>query len=874
MTRTRLGLIGCVFLSGAAFGAQVEFAAAPVAKRVGDKVTITFTVSKATDAEVAILDAKGKGVRHLAAGVVGAGARHAVPLQRGLAQTLEWDLKDNDGRPAKGGRFRVRVGLGLRATFDKIIGWSGQKIDAPRAMASGPDGTLYLVHGEKFYGHRQTTLIYAFDRDGRYLRQVFPGPGGVPAEKRVGWPWLKFDDGGEAPIVHHVLTRSVHPGAYFGGGELGNLAVTGDGRLVVLSGCATTVGTLIKYADVRGARRLLILGADGSVPKNFLGPVVAGTRVGGKGYVAVSPDSKYAYVSGLGSTDLWGRRKPAEIHHVVYRAKLDGSDKAEVFIGKLKGPGAGKDRLNDPRGVAVGKDGNVYVADHGNKRIAVFSPAGKHVGEIPAEGATRILVSKKTGAVYAKIGYNVVKFGGLADPAKKAERPLPRVNTNIKRHLFHLALNDSGPKPVLHLSSTWWINYRLERVVDEGDKLVSQGDPIATRADKARPGLPFVMNVVVAGNTLITRTPSAPAANTTAARFDASTGSYEGPWFPRSTKGEKEKRRALFFCGSEYTAGKDGRIYTQTGGFMRPTKNSADAGTIRRYDATGKPVPFSALGKHFIHKYYHGHYRPAGMFITRDGRIYAAAFPGYRGRDQKEKGLDILVIAPNGKVIDPQRVFIKGATVGGVAVDRAGNIYVGAQIWPKGRRLPPRFAGKLPKSTRVGHPGRAYNQHGALIKFPPGGGRIVPDEKGTYLGHAGGYAKPRTGKPPHTLRIENALWVRRIGYVPINDTAEAGCQCENTRFDVDGFGRVFIPDLYRFRVTVLDGAGNAVTHFGGFGNADNRGPGSKHPVPAIPYGWPIAARLAGDRVFVADLTNRRIVATQMEHATMATCEIK
>ena len=50
MTRTRLGLIGCVFLSGAAFGAQVEFAAASVAKRVGDKVTITFTVSKATDA--------------------------------------------------------------------------------------------------------------------------------------------------------------------------------------------------------------------------------------------------------------------------------------------------------------------------------------------------------------------------------------------------------------------------------------------------------------------------------------------------------------------------------------------------------------------------------------------------------------------------------------------------------------------------------------------------------------------------------------------------------------------------------------------------------------------------------------------------------
>jgi len=862
-------------LSACAAGraAEVEFTVTPTAKKQGDKVTIAFTVSKPTDVEVAVMNAHGAVVRHLAAGVIGAGARHAGPLRKGLGQTLEWDGKDDLGKPAAGGPFRARVRLGLAARFDRVIGWSGQNIDAPRAMACGPDGTLYLLHGEKFYGHRRTALITAFGRDGKYRRQVYPGRGDLAPEQRPGWPWMKLGDQAEAPIVHHVLTRSVYPGAYFGGSELGNLAASGDGRLVVLSGCATTVGALIKYADVRGGRRLLILGADGSVPKNFLGPLVAGARVGGKGYVAVSPDGKYAYVSGLGAVSIWGVRKSAGIHQVVYRARLDGSDKAQVFIGTLHKPGSGKTGLDDPRGVAVDQDGNLYVADHGNGRIAVFTPAGRYLGEIPASGATRIMVSKKTGAVYAKIGTALVKFGGLKDPAKKAEHPLPTVNKDLKRHAFHLCLDDSGEEPALYLSCTRWLWSKLERVVDKGDRFVSQGDPIRSHRSKMEPGLPFVMNVVPVGDTVITRTPSFPAANTTSARYSISTGKYLGTWSPKGAGGGKEKRNALFFCGSEYTAGKDGRVYTQTGGFMWPAKGSANAGTLRRYDAAGRPVPFKTLGKHFVHKYYHGHHRPAGVFITRDGTIYAAVFPGYRGRDQKEKGLDVVVIAPDGTVKDVRRVFVNGTTVGGLAVDRQGNIIVGVQLWRKGRRIPPWLASKLPKSSRVGHPIRAYHQHGALAKFPPTGGRIDLDAGGTYLGHAGGYAKPRTGTPPHALRVENALWIRRIGYIPINDTREAGCQCENTRFDVDDYGRLFVPDLYRFRIAVLDGAGNEVTHFGAYGNMDNRGPSSKHPMPAIPLGWPIAARLAGDRVLVADLTNRRIVVARLGCTKVAACPL-
>lgn len=40
--------------------------------------------------------------------------------------------------------------------------------------------------------------------------------------------------------------------------------------------------------------------------------------------------------------------------------------------------GWGKQRLNDPNGVAVDKSGNIYIADTGNHRVAVFSPRGNY----------------------------------------------------------------------------------------------------------------------------------------------------------------------------------------------------------------------------------------------------------------------------------------------------------------------------------------------------------------------------------------------------------------------------------------------------------------------------------------------------------------
>jgi hypothetical protein len=99
----------------------VTFTSGPEASLQGGKITITFTASASTDVEVAILDAQGKIIRHLAAGVLGGTNPPPEPLQAGLSQTLVWDGFDDYYASATGGPFKVRVRLGLNPTFEKSI---------------------------------------------------------------------------------------------------------------------------------------------------------------------------------------------------------------------------------------------------------------------------------------------------------------------------------------------------------------------------------------------------------------------------------------------------------------------------------------------------------------------------------------------------------------------------------------------------------------------------------------------------------------------------------------------------------------------------------------------------------------------------------
>jgi hypothetical protein len=246
-----------------------EFAEAPTADRSGDMVIITFGVKAPIDVEVSVIDAEGRIVKHLAAGMLGDNS--PPPFSPGLKQKLTWDGTDDAGRPAAGGPYRFRVRLGMKARLHRTYGWNGHWLADLNGMVCGSDGVLYVVHSGVWLPHRRTWLISAFDRNGRYDHQAFPGPAGLPREKRAGWPWVARPDGVEVPVIHHAMTRAFHPAVVFHKRVFP--VATSDGRLIMLTG--SPEGLRVSGLDVREGRRLVTIGLDGSVGSDYLGPIVA-----------------------------------------------------------------------------------------------------------------------------------------------------------------------------------------------------------------------------------------------------------------------------------------------------------------------------------------------------------------------------------------------------------------------------------------------------------------------------------------------------------------------------------------------------------------------------------------------------------------------
>ena len=93
------------------------------------------------------------------------------------------------------------------------------------------------------------------------------------------------------------------------------------------------------------------------------------------------------------------------------------------------------------------------------------------------------------------------------------------------------------------------------------------------------------------------------------------------------------------------------------------------------------------------------------------------------------------------------------------------------------------------------------------------------------------------------------------------------------RFDVDDFGRLYIPNGITYEVSVRDNAGNEIVRFGGYGNFDCQGPASQEPQPAIPLGWPVTAGASDRFIYVGDCLNHRVVRVDKTFAAEAVSAI-
>jgi hypothetical protein len=214
--------------------------------------------------------------------------------------------------------------------------------------------------------------------------------------------------------------------------------------------------------------------------------------------------------------------------------------------------------------------------------------------------------------------------------------------------------------------------------------------------------------------------------------------------------------------------------------------------------------------------------------------------------DRKIKGGD-----PKKPTDIPVAVDYVSGYGGSVRVDPAGNIYLLQYGRPKDF-VPPKGFEK----------DEAYlAATGTILKFgPKGASRKSPVNSGG-----------RGGDP---LSYDGTL-AMYPGCAPISSwRCDGSCACTKPRFDVDGFGRLYIPNAMTFKISVRDNAGNQLVEFGNYGNFDSEGPKSTEPKPEIPLGWPITVGATDRYIYVGDCLNHRVVRVDRKFAAEETCPVK
>ncbi len=840
-------IIGAVLAGTAAGAGEVSFKTKPEAVRDGNNVTITFGVSAPTDVEVAILDGKGIVVRHLAAGLLGKNA--PKPLEKNaLAQSLAWDFKDDYGKKLPAGEYKVRVSLGLKPEFDRILGSDPNTLDVVRGLAVGPGGELFVLNlGRHLHINFGSTVCNVFDRGAKYKRTIMPYQAKCFPDKVKEFGILDLGEKGRYPWIHANQLKTIYP--FTGPPAHQQPVVLPDGRFIL-------------NMKVRGKGAVLVAvdAQDGGAPKaGAFGPAL-GKEMTGFACLTAAPDGKAIYISGAASQKRW---KPVRWKHAVYRAKW-GDKAIAPFIGKPEEAGEGDKGLNEPQGIALDKDGNIYVADRGNNRVAIFSPEGKFLSDLPVERPYMLGVHRGSGAVYVLGGGDppdqIFKFKSRKDPQPVYSRKIPRIMRALKGKKRIDAypvftLDDSGQEPVLWVGSTTaWESFGLFRFVEKNGKLGApeeKGKGPGFRAcreiqvDRKREEVYFHQGGDVAdrGGCFV--------------KIDGIDG--------KVLKSLRMPGPGWAKIGAHFALGRDGYVYVVHG-----------SKRILRYDRNLKPATYPGTDSNASdplpgHRY-SLHIMGRGLAVSHDGTIYVL----HENVPKVHQRYGISVWGPDGKMRKENLVGSLSPGALSLRLDPAGNLYVGDPVKPAGQVIPPDFQGKVNAAKLNPHHGKTPNHHypimyGSILKFPPSGGAGVGPKVGGRKGLLA-YDVP--------VGIKGDLWQYfGVCHVPAqhgagyNHYVTHACACEGMRFDVDDYGRVFSPDAGRFRVVVLDTNGNELCTFGAYGNQDSAGPGSAVPKPEIPLAWPAAVGVSDRAAYVSDVLSRRIVRVRLGYQRTATCAV-
>ncbi len=926
-----------------------EFARKPEISRDGDRVTISFETAGWCDVTIAIEDDRGTIIRHLASGVLGPNAPE--PFQWNTKdQRVVWDGKDDKGEYVDDKDIvTVRVSLGLKPRFERTLYWAPERqFGGTQALAPTSEGMLVYNSGTGF------DHLRLFDEEGRYVRTLHPFPSGK-IEEIPGVAWQNLPDGVRIPVKPNMYQStflqsgsfvidyceqaeqyrgrgSSYPGKSGWGGETlavarNRIALTGVGvsRLGLDGGSdglplhGPDVGQLLEEDDVISFR---VSPRHGRSAEMVYREAVTPKRA------ALSPDGETLYLtrdmeythSGWGPATRWRG-------HAVRRLAFVNGNEPEPFLGGEVGDDNGQ--FNMPSDVATDAEGRIYVADHGNDRVQVFSPEGEWLRNIDIPHPSDISVSRRTGEIYVFCwplprpdrGYSTGGIGRF-----HAAKPLPDYgdlpSSHVRLHIFSAL--DEGAEPMAawpmlvqgnafmngrggygyyrgavddrNDPPTVWLapgedsdprnfvvlrekNGQLEEVRHfhrETVRAVRRAwNPAAMRQRlyvNPVDGTLYVGAIRFAGGRVCFKSINE------LIRIDAETGRYRTLDLPFTTK-------CMAFD-------RDGHVYLR----------SADM--IVRYDPeTWREVPFD-----------YGEERPAvasgGGSLSRSAEVISGAvFPGNRGWHQGGMHVnahgDIVIGAlyevnpasrhdettlHKGERFEPSmypgRRYDPGGRFGGMMVhviDRHGQM-LHADAVPGLLSVMSGVALDADRNVYLlAHRTRAFDGEagwnplsGTLMRFTPGQNRILsafgaPVPMGTPPAR---HPDLLYGRARGQTWVEGAHWFYGGGgWGAGNTPASSTCTCHATRFTLDYYARSFTPEVERYNVGVVDSAGNLMVRVGQYGNVDDGKPLVKDGGPPNPRS------IGGDEValfhpaYVATHTDRRLFIADSGNARIASVKL-
>jgi hypothetical protein len=833
--------------------ASPVFVKKPTAVRAGPKTTIAFTLDRPTDVAVAIEDAQGKIIRHLAAGVLG--KNPPPPLQPNtLAQSLEWDGKDDFGKPTADGAFEVRVRAGTGVQFSRLIGADPYAMGRIHSVAVDEDGRLYIMAYQGGLNQNMDTLRI-FASDGSYLRTLIPFAAHLPPEKARAMASWDPDRKTFLPKNGRSQMPEFYP---WGAGARLVSASIKDGIVLVQGHDLYRMDS--DGGDVRGPFPMWSKAAKLDNP-GWNVPQLAVSLNGQSLYIANVAGTKYQPKQFSDTSAAWPQGR-------VYRQDTSPASGDPRKFFDLELPDWTKDKYWLPDawnkrtaayGITVDRNGHVYVCDLVNQAIVEVDASGKQLTSTKVSWPERVHVDPTSGSYYVICRLDRPRDGAVGKKLVKIEGRGVQGRVVAELPLKQLGLGDTSALGRFQGQPAVWIAGAgsLICVKDAGGRLEIVPTAFRPREDSQqdwnRIAVDYQRDEIYTsdGTNLLYR-------------YDV------------NGVGGLLTKAGKPFHGVDVAIGYDGLLYCRTG--------PSFSGPLERFDRDLKPAPF-ASGTHVLSPYIYSRYGvgnsehglgvgPRGesyiSFMYGWNKYFVAGFDGdgkplpgqylrgkiptkSEGNNAQAKGLDSAVIGP------------LPASNGGIRVDLAGNIYVGLRLQPKDF-LPPKELAQDP----------AYaTWTGSIVKFGPDGGTVLGAVKEDDP--VGAEGEPTTG----AMKLVGAKAIYP-GIAPFSGGGFGGggssCVCRVPRFDLDRFGRIIFTNAVTNSVAIIDNAGNLIVNFGSYGNFDSQySPNGNKPLvnePMIPLAWPTGAGFGRDYLYVNDTYNRRVVQVRQTYTLDAVVTAK